>query len=454
MSGPGRNDPCACGSGLKYKRCCLRASEAVSGAYSAAERRSAQAALGMFGMRREFQEEREAAEEEFWDDALDVLTEDEEEEIGEQGDAYFLEWFVVDCRLESGRTPLELFLEREGRRLRPGERRYLERARTTHLRPYEVLDVRLDEGLDLLDLWDKRRVSIRERLATHQLVQWDVLGARVMHDDDGVLVMDGTPYVYPARAKDVILKELRQAQRKYRKAVSDDVGEYFKACGPLFFAWWIGHVVLASRISFRTPEGDEIVFARAVFDVLDAAALERALAAQPALARAEGDRYEWLEPESAGGGRRSLGTFVRQPGRLVLETTSSARAERGRAFLESIAGAAVRHRATTLESVEQALRHRPTPADPEVAEVPPEIVARVAQDYYERHYRGWVDTPLPALGGRTPRAAAASKAGRPRLVALLKEMESRAARERLAGRPAYDFGWMWGELGVERPGPE
>jgi hypothetical protein len=31
-------------------------------------------------------------------------------------------------------------------------------------------------------------------------------------------------------------------------------------------------------------------------------------------------------------------------------------------------------------------------------------------------------------------------------------MESHAARERLAGRPAYDFGWMWGELGLERPG--
>ncbi|MCI0432118.1 MAG: SEC-C domain-containing protein [Gemmatimonadetes bacterium] len=27
---PGRNDPCPCGSGKKYKHCCLRAQEAVS----------------------------------------------------------------------------------------------------------------------------------------------------------------------------------------------------------------------------------------------------------------------------------------------------------------------------------------------------------------------------------------------------------------------------------------
>jgi hypothetical protein len=31
-------------------------------------------------------------------------------------------------------------------------------------------------------------------------------------------------------------------------------------------------------------------------------------------------------------------------------------------------------------------------------------------------------------------------------------MENLSARERLEGRSAYDFGWMWGELGLERPG--
>jgi len=31
-------------------------------------------------------------------------------------------------------------------------------------------------------------------------------------------------------------------------------------------------------------------------------------------------------------------------------------------------------------------------------------------------------------------------------------MENHSARERLEGRPAYDFGWMWGQLGLERSG--
>ena len=36
-------------------------------------------------------------------------------------------------------------------------------------------------------------------------------------------------------------------------------------------------------------------------------------------------------------------------------------------------------------------------------DVPPEVEARLIGDFYDKHYRSWPDTPLPALGGRTPR---------------------------------------------------
>jgi hypothetical protein len=64
----------------------------------------------------------------------------------------------------------------------------------------------------------------------------------------------------------------------------------------------------------------------------------------------------------------------------------------------------------------------------------------------------WLDEPVPALDGRTPREAAALKSARPQLISLLKGMENLSERDRRAGRPAYDFGWMWGELGLDRPG--
>jgi hypothetical protein len=195
-----------------------------------------------------------------------------------------------------------------------------------------------------------------------------------------------------------------------------------------------------------------MVFASAVFDVRDREALDRAVAGHPDLDRQDDGSYAWYEPGGSDEFRRGLGTFVLAAGRVVLETTSKPRAELGRAFLEALAGDAVKHRATSFEGVERALERRPAKPAREFDEVPPEVQADVVGAYYDKHYRAWVDTSLPALGGQTPREAAQSKTGRPRVVALLKDMESLSARERLTGRPAYDFGWMWAELGLNRPG--
>ena len=313
--------------------------------------------------------------------------------------------------------------------------------------------MRLDEGLDLLDLWANKRVQVQERLATHQVVQWNVLAARVMLGPGGFPVLDGMPHLYPVRAKDAIMKDLRSLHRKFRRRVPGDDVDFFKRFGSVFFVWWLQHVVLASRLpQLRTAEGDEMVFASAVFDVRDRAALERILASHPDVDRQEDGSYAWFEPGGSEEFRRGLGTFVLDGDRVVIETPSKPRAERGRAFLEGLAGDAVRYRATSFENVERAMERRPSKPAREADEIPPEVQAELVGAYYDKHYRAWVDTALPALGGQTPREAARSKAGRPKVVALLKDMESLSARERLTGRPAYDFGWMWAELGLERPG--
>jgi hypothetical protein len=46
----------------------------------------------------------------------------------------------------------------------------------------------------------------------------------------------------------------------------------------------------------------------------------------------------------------------------------------------------------------------------------------------ERHYAAWVDQPLPALGGQTPRAAMRSRDGRARVDVLLKDLENLESR--------------------------
>jgi hypothetical protein len=456
MSAIGRNDPCPCGSGKKYKRCCLGKDAPAPGAWTAGERDSALASLMRFARRAELDGDRATAELTFWGTRLERMTPAEARETMdfEQSRFGFHEWLVFDCPLNGGGTIVERFLARAGGGLRSGERRYLERMRLSHLRPYEVQDVRPDEGLDLLDLWANKRVRVRERLATRQLVRWDILAARVILGPEGEPVLDGSPYLYPVRDKELILRVLRRLGRTLRaKLPHRDETTFFKYIGMVFHDLWLERVARRPPPTSVTAEGDEVVLCRAVFDVHDRPALEATLADHPGLERQDDGSYAWLaEKADEAGFRRGFGTFVLRKGRVVLETVSRQRAERGRALLEAAAGPAVAYRATRSESVQRALERRPPrPARPE-DEVPPEAAAEIVQAFYERHYRAWLDEPLPALDGRTPREAASLKSARPKVIALLKDMENLSARERLEGRPAYDFGWMWGQLGLERSG--
>jgi hypothetical protein len=457
MSAGGRNDACPCGSGKKYKRCCLGKDAPAPGAWTAGERDGALARLMRFSRRAEFDGDRADAELTFWGKRLERLTRAEAREAMdfEQSRVGFHEWLVFDCPLHGGGTIVERFLAREGDGLRSGERRYLARMRLSHLRPYEIQAVRLDEGLDLLDLWANKRVPVRERLATRQLVQWDVLAARVILGPHGAPVLDGSPYLYPAHAGELILRVLRRLSRSLRgKLPLRDETAFFKNIGMAFHDLWLELVARRPMPTSVTAEGDEVMLCRAVFDVRARAALEAALANRPELERQDDGSYAWLaESADEGGFRRGFGTFVLEERRVVLETISRQRAERGRALLEAAAGPAVAYRATRIESVKRALERRPArPRARREGEVPPEAAAEIVQAFYERHYGGWLDEPLPALRGRTPRQAAGLKSARPKLIALLKEMENLSARERLDGRPAYDFEWMWGELGLPRPG--
>jgi len=454
LSGIGRNDLCPCGSGKKYKRCCLGKDAPGAGAWTTGERDSALASLLKFAGRPELDGDRAAAELTFWGKRLERMTPAEAREATdfEQSRFGFHEWLVFDCPLDGGGTIVERFLTRMGGGLRSGERRYLERMRLSHLRLYEIQGVRRDEGFDLLDLWTKKRLRVRERLATHQLVQWDVLAARVIVGPEGEPILDGSPYLYPAREKELILRVLRRLGRSlHGKLPRGDETTFFKSIGMVFHDLWLELVVLRPPPTLVTTEGDEVVLCRAVFDVPDRAALEAALAKHPELERQADGSYAWLaDGADVAGFRRGFGTFLFDKARIALETTSRQRAERGRALLEAIPGSAVAYRATSSESVERAIERRPARSARLEAEVPAEA-AEIVQAFYERHYRGWLDEPLPALAGRTPREAARLKSARPKIVALLKDMETHSARERREGRPAYDFSWMWGQLGLERP---
>jgi hypothetical protein len=87
---------------------------------------------------------------------------------------------------------------------------------------------------------------------------------------------------------------------------------------------------------------------------------------------------------------------------------------------------------------------------PEPSGLSPEDERALVRQGLDDHYRRVLDGPIPALGGKSPRAAAKTPKGREKVAAWLKMLENHSAK-RPAADPLgeYDFGWMWQELGVE-----
>lgn len=454
MTQVGRNDPCPCGSGKKYKRCCVGQRDVQSsscGSFTPAERSSAIAKLWRFAASPEFAQDWEIAHAIFWGGILEDQDPGQVEKFMRlpQAEVMCNSWRVFDLEIEDTSTVIDLFLKSHASLLSPGERVYLDRAKTTFVGLYETEEVRLDEGLKLTDLWSGARVWVRERLATHNVVKWDLVAARLMEMPDGDWVMEAGLFQYPPRSKETLLKEMRRRHAAFQRQLPDADGVAIqKRMAPFLTHFWLDLVVFPPAPRVITPEGDKFVFAETVFDVTDPEELYKSLTACPELEQIEPSIFHWWE--DAGPRRRSLGTVKLKDKRLTVETTSQQRAERTRSLLESIAGAAIRCRATAYQDVQQALKEleRRMPGEPKET-VPAEVAAQLTREFKEQHYRPWPDQPLPALGGRTPRRAARLQSQRSKLIALLKDMENREAHAAMDGRPAYDFTWIWKELGLK-----
>jgi hypothetical protein len=147
-----------------------------------------------------------------------------------------------------------------------------------------------------------------------------------------------------------------------------------------------------------------------------------------------------------------VGRAVLKRAALILETNSVRRADDLRTKIEGALKDLARHRLR--EHEDPTARPREGAASPAVrdrsskeSEAPPPEIVEALKDLKRRHLESWLDTPVPALSGMTPREAASKPRKRRDLVTLLKEMEhheSRAPKEQ-----QIDVSLLWTELGLQ-----
>lgn len=295
-----RNEPCPCGSGHKYKKCCAAAAVPAMPPGSLSDEVAAYALRTTRGV------DLQAAWEEFGE--IGSVKRPDGDRFG-----HFMDWLITGRR-RNGQTLLQRFEAERGASLSAKHRAELEKHKATHTGVYEVISVRPGTGLTVKNIFSGEEVEVADVSASRGAAIWDVLVMRLRQ-------MGG-----PAQA-------------------------------------W-GEVI--------------------VFSPLDRAELKFDLEAAYRTAKVH-------EPE------------------LDLQ-----------AFLNSAPPLLKRIQAKLLakHKVSVSISKQPQGKNPQ----------RVLAAAVKKHHKSWPDQPVRALGGRTPREAAADAQGRIHLADLLKEYERGQAR--------------------------
>ena len=200
----GRNEPCPCGSGRKYKKCHLRTDEAEH-----AEGRRATATHEMDA--RLLGDLRNFATREFGEEWRRF-----QDDLATESDSIFLTYPLSVFSFEAnGTTVVDAYLTAHGRRCTAAERDWLEAQRAAWLSVWEVEAVEAGRSLTLRDLLSGERRTVLERSASKIVVVRDALLARVV-DHDGLSLLAGihSGVLNPFEAHDVVDRARRRLRRK------------------------------------------------------------------------------------------------------------------------------------------------------------------------------------------------------------------------------------------------
>jgi hypothetical protein len=456
----GRNELCSCGSGLKYKKCCL-AKESARFTYSFDERLSASKKLLRFTEKYLGKEDEDAFIYFFDQVPDDALTTDHEldEEWDKIGEAIYDDWFFFDQYFPEGDRVVDRVLSQD-RSITSGERTYLEVMRDSCLKFYETLDVVPGVSIVFQDVLDGSTVQVHEKMGSQHIKKGDFLFLRIVSAGvSGQPEIDGSCLPIPFLYQRHILAEISQAMSAYQENQPGTPDKrHWKELVPFIHSLWYSCLRNPPIPKLANTDGEEILLTKLYFVVHNVEALRQALDGQKALqegiTRGDSDSsWNWTVAKESGDSW-SLGHMTLKDDAFEAEVNSLERAERLRQILEGLAGTALVYRNASHQDLTESLRSRLAenkgqtsasffPDQEESAEIEAFVL-----DTQARHYRRWLDESIPALKGHSPRAAASMPELKPALAQLIRQLEGFYQDALRRNEPAYDPSWMWDELGL------
>ena len=480
MAKAGRNDPCPCGSGNKFKKCCADKEVAPVASLTWLKMRRTEGELIPILLKHAVKFYGLEALEKAWDEFSLWVDAPMDPSSHPELDTAFPPWFVFNWIPDNAEIPKaehlpEMpiamhYLETKTSRLDTFQQRFIKEICSQPYSFFMVTDVAPGESLTLRDLILGREITVHERQASASLPKASIIFTRVITMDDTFIMVGCAPTVIPLTYHNDFID--------FRENMAKKVPHYDQAFLLLndfelrtMYYEIREHVLNPSLPQLRNTDGDMMQFTKLyyILTCMPRQALNALLPlsmAEDADAMTEDAKldehgeilsleFPWLKKgnqQHASWDNTVLGHITIDGTLLTIDVNSQERADVIKREIESRLGKQATFRNAVIQSSKKMLEdiaNRPPGMNPEPSQhediQTPEVQAML-KEMSGQHWRAWLDMAIPALKDQTPREAVKTAIGRERLEALLWQFEVQGAAQRSF---APDVNALRQELGLD-----
>jgi len=451
----GRNDLCPCGSGKKYKKCCLGKNSRDDLQY----RRISKTQQGLITKIQDYFS-KELGNDLFSAGINDFFLYDDielDEDLLEEFAPVFWPWFFynmiffepdikelgVSGLISPNTTIAEMFLQSKSPELDDLEMQLLHAANRKIFSFYEVQEVKPGRGFHATDLFRGDEHQITDIEGSKGLQTGDIIYSLVISVQGIDMVVGNDQYKYPPNYKLAVLDFKDKYFNENEFLTNEELLDFDFEIRELYMDM---HDALFERPQMVNTDGESLSPRTLYYDIdspedafqallpLCASETETEIRSRAELDE-EGNvqkvQFSWSREGHINEGMDNtiLGNISMDEYKMSVEVNSEQREQKVKEEISKRLGERAVYKVTDIISLESALnktdydskKDQVAREDEELQEMPE--VQEAIKGMLQKHWQGWMDEEIPALGDITPREAAKTPKGRERLLALFKDME-------------------------------
>jgi hypothetical protein len=443
----GRNDPCPCGSGKKYKKCCQLKDETIN--------------LETFRYEK-FLSVRSSAVEKMLKIANDKIGVNQMEVISfltdspiynkrninlfsyNEDEAILFQYILNSLLIYA--YPVDSLNDRLWKHCLNKYKNKFDQEEVLFLQSlenftagfFQVKDVEYKKYLFVAeDIFTSKTYKIMDKGMSNGIVKYDIFcGMLIPYKNDIYIVEGGTPMMFPPSEKGYIKETVEKLYILNKKKLSGDnnerlskfLNQYPINIYRIVLDYYYLQMV-APMPKLMTTDNEELIFLKIFYKLSDMQEVKKRLLKMEGFIIDEENEKEviisWLNRKDT-----ILGTIFLNNNELRLETNSKERFEKWNSKVKEIPIEFVKEEYTDYQRMIEERSKTSIPDNNDLQEekindIPEEALREIALDYWSKYYDEWVKDKIPFLNNKTPLEAIKTEEGKQKVIDLINDYENK-----------------------------